>query len=272
MKIELQTLRLEKSNRAIDDASSGLISSENESEKLTRSQSSRDFSLASAMSALSSIVHMVENQQQQQQQQQQPQSSSSLLLSSSKSPEFLSGGDENASDFEFVVLLIKSYLLDVTNKNFEFGTTISDLKTKTELLQNKISEQDEIIRSYENGKKENTLVPQNTDAHPKISFQSFAVGDIAFFFPMKAGSDIYVAFNSACPCRFLSPHSLNSFRERAKAGQIKNVDFFVIGKIVYIETHTASNINLPNSNPFNLSIGTEYHLVDVDPEINGIVI
>ncbi len=99
---------------------------------------------------------------------------------------------------------------------------------------------------------------QKIDMHdpPKISFKSFHIGDIALFFPANAGKDIYIAFHSGCPHRYLSISTLQTFRQN----KLKNIDAYVLGKIIFMEKFVA-NIN---ENPYNLSIGTEYHIIDVE--------
>lgn len=209
-----------------------------------RLQDHSEFALGSAMSAFQSILQIIESN---------AYDDMPSFPSPSGRPGFLSRSEESAVDFEQVVDMTKIYVSGAMSHIQELRTHASNSQDEIEALTAGISSlQDQLVAAR-----------MGTDV-PKISFKSFAVGDVALFCPTRAGSDTYVAFNSACPCRYLSSESLSSFRERGRSNATRNIDVYVLGRIVFIQSLVASNSNPPVTNPFNLSPGTEFHLIDVE--------
>jgi hypothetical protein len=85
----------------------------------------------------------------------------------------------------------------------------------------------------------------------KIAFRSFQIGDLALFLPTRHPNS-YAAFHMDSPHYFLQ---VTSSHER----YIKRREWLV-GRILHIETKTADAL----SNPFDLPLSTEYHVVQVD--------
>lgn len=167
--------------------------------------SNRDFSLGAAMSALSSVVQLI-------------QSNTIVKIphpASTVSSGFLSVGNENTlCDIESVVDLIKKYISGVEGHIEGLQLLLASCRDEQDVLsaQNRLSSQDDQFSVGLSGCAE-------SPTEPKISFRKFSVGDIALFCPVNSGKDVYIAFNLACPFRYLSPASLNSFREGAKEGK-----------------------------------------------------
>jgi len=93
-----------------------------------------------------------------------------------------------------------------------------------------------------------------------ISFRDFAVGDIALFFPTPHGD--YVAFNVGCPHHYLSMES------KELIGQDKHFrKHYVLGRIVIIQpdvaTCAADAVDRDHRNPYQLGLGTRFHVVSV---------
>ena len=99
----------------------------------------------------------------------------------------------------------------------------------------------------------------STNAAPKISFRSFAVGDVALFLPTGGAENhkAYLAFHHGAPHRYLDPTSIDAIR---KAHQ--RYPDFILGRITRAEPRDVSNN--PDSNPYRLPIGTVFHVLAVE--------
>ena len=75
----------------------------------------------------------------------------------------------------------------------------------------------------------------------KISYFSFATGDIALFFPTQEGR-MYLAFNDySVPIHYLSEASLREFR----MGNPRHINRYILGRIVFLEECIASEERQP---------------------------
>ena len=161
----------------------------------------REMALGAAMSALSTVVHLIE---------------SSDYDGSPQAPSRSTtlGGD-NCEDFTSVVELIRHFISGVKAHISELRTHVGEAQDQIADLTASLScqEQDlsvaKSIMAMSSGEVQDDMIP-------KISFRSFSVKEIALFCSARLGSDAYVAFNVACPNHYLSLQSLNAFRESAK--------------------------------------------------------
>lgn len=88
----------------------------------------------------------------------------------------------------------------------------------------------------------------------KISHTSFNVGDVGLFMPTGRGRDgknIYLAFHTSCPHRYLSYDS------------IVGIPDYVLGRIVYQEEKVAG-VKDTDANPYGLHAGTKFWVLTVE--------
>lgn len=117
--------------------------------------------------------------------------------------------------------------------------------------------QQQLQRSNAECERLSQQVGSNALAPPKIAFREFNVGDVALFMPTSPHDPkIYVAFHMACPHRYLSPHSLEAFKQQ----RANRVPEYVLGRIVFIESARAT----PDDNPFSVPVGVEYYTLTVE--------
>ena len=228
------------------------------------SNSETELTLASILSTLSSITTMIEM------------NPTNIEVPSTRA-------DANDSDFgDAVMELLKYYIDAVHTQHHEMNVELVKSKsllqeyeksslTASNQLVGDLSPSSSALPVKERGSSKgddvnssiSSLLPSLRD-YPKISFRSFDIGDVALFCPVNQGKDVYVAFNLACPLRYLSPDSLRTFREEVKDGKKvhRNIDVYILGRIVFIEARTAADDDKPTSNPFNLPEGTVYYLID----------
>ena len=167
---------------------------------------SRDFSLGAAMSALSSVVQMVEGN-----------GIIDVRLASNNVRPFLSIGSDNAGDdIQSVLSLVQRYLDGISRHSEELQLLLANSRDEIENL-SPTRNRGSIVDALLETQQQLTMSEMRTE--PKISFRQFSVGDIALFCPVNIDRDIYTAFNVACPHRYLSSASLRSFRESPREGR-----------------------------------------------------
>ena len=237
------------------------------SSSLHHSRSETELIVASLLSTLSSITVMVER------------NPSNIVVPTSN----VDTTDNNYGD---AVIEMVKYYIDAVHTQFhdmneelqrlksvvEFYQKDTSLNISSHLLDDSLSSSSTMpMRQRTNSKggdgsavSSSTSSLQLSQNFPKISFRSFNVGDVVLFCPANPNKDIWIAFNIACPLRYLSPDSLRTLREEAKDGKKMNryIDIFMLARIVFIEARTASDEDRPTTNPFNLPIGTVYYLID----------
>mmetsp|Transcript_17654 Transcript_17654/g.23246 ORF Transcript_17654/g.23246 Transcript_17654/m.23246 type:complete len:889 (+) Transcript_17654:276-2942(+) len=142
---------------------------------------------------------------------------------------------------------------EVVSKVYE---VVSHFKERIKLLQDEVEERDSVIDQM---RLDLSAVQQKDDQIERIAFRNFDVGNIALFMPLLQqpdGERQYLAFNIACPYRFLSDQSIDIFKEKNN-GVYPD---FVIGRIVIIERFEAEL----DSNPFDLRAGTIHYILTVE--------
>lgn len=198
-----------------------------------------DLALASAMSALSSVVDMVSKQ-----------GVCSLTLIPERG--FLTSQQNLGTDSEFVVQMVRQF--------------ISCAERELKLLKDQVTAAEENVDAALSSSSSQIADPQPvatvSDPEIKISFLSFSIGDVAFFW--KTTDDIYVAFNIHLPYRFLAPESIQAHKDyaatrpRGRGNTVLSQVF--IGRIIEIRVLVAVD-----GNPYNIKSGTEYFVLTTDP-------
>ena len=239
LKRELEELRAKMSTYDTKNNSS----QGHPSSPLHQSRSESELLFASLLSTLSSITAMVET------------NPTNIVVPTANV-------DTTDMNFGNAAMEMVQYYVDAVDTQFhEMNEEICKLRSIV-----RENQRDAVSPTNQNALSKETEACFNSSFRDqqKISFRSFEIGDIALFCPVNSSKDAYVAFNLACPCRYLSPDSLRSFREEVKDGKKvhRNIDVYVLGRIVKIQEGIASDENRPVSNPFNISEGTVYYLID----------
>jgi len=100
-----------------------------------------------------------------------------------------------------------------------------------------------------NKQLKNEILELKEEAVRRISYQSFEVGDSALF--IRNDRLVYQAFHKNLPHRYLGEEN---------KGQFSGLNAIVIGRIVLIEQHKATEQN----NPYGLALGTDFYKLFVE--------
>ncbi|EGG00969.1 uncharacterized protein MELLADRAFT_111419 [Melampsora larici-populina 98AG31] len=146
----------------------------------------------------------------------------------------------------------------------EFGTFIDKLAQRdpeaiVELVQNKLDYLSLTVRKWmkeSKGYRERAKSSQEL-ANVRITFRDFAKGDLALFLPTRnPTAQVWAAFNVSFPHYFLQAND-------AVAPIIKSREWLV-ARIISL-TEKMVDPKDPDTNPYALSAGTRYFLLEVEP-------
>jgi cell division septum initiation protein DivIVA len=248
-----------------------------------------DLSLASSMSALTSIVEMVRGHVR------DGYGSLSEALCSTET-----ASSEEIDEGSLAIDIVREFLDSVKSQTDNLQQIVSQSQCEVEDLNSHVTELQILISECQKaaasqstsdlaasmtsvngleGKEQATggggkvvLGSQSmSSSEVKISFRSFEVGDIALFLVSKK---TYIAFHQSCPLHYLSPASRHEFEEQASrnpktAG--KGIGPYLLGKIVFIKRCVASPSNQPAEGS-ELTDGTVFYFLDVEcvPKPSGV--
>lgn len=174
----------------------------------------------------------------------------------------------------------EKYFLDSGGKISNFEETLQTISFKDEDLENfflsAISKRFRDVEGFakkltkETKVKTQDLNKMSKEVQNKISMKNFKVGDLALFLPTRIESvaevnlkhQPWAAFNIGAPHYFL-----NNLNDTTGDWSEKE---WLVARIVNLHEFKVSdsNVNNENENPFKLSIGITWYLVDVKEENN----
>jgi len=202
-----------------------------------------NIALASAMSALSSVVEMVS--------QHSISSTSSTFLPGKG---FLTSEKNLGADAELVVGMVRQFITGVDQQIKVFKDQVTSAEETVDAA---------LSSSVSQGPSVSTVDVHAGQTEDKIAMHSFSIGDVALFFPTNT-QGIYIALNTGrFRHRYLDPESLQAHKDAVASkprGRTNILNHIILGRIICMTPHVAAE-----GNPYDLQAGTEYFLLTVTP-------
>ncbi|KAG8525990.1 uncharacterized protein KY384_000752 [Bacidia gigantensis] len=165
----------------------------------------------------------------------------------------------------------------------EFTTLISafDVDVFNEAIYKRIKDIEHIARKWQREAKSHRDKAQRaqSDAHDKIALRSFKEGDLALFLPTRdQATKPWAAFNVGAPHYFLREQDSHKLGKREwLIARISKIEERVVDlsksmsglKVPGERLSSASGVSIDNENPYELSDGLRWYLVDAAEEKPG---